>query len=76
MFANIIVGIDGSDGGRDALALAKTLAGGTSRLVLVTAFPHDVVLSRGSSRGFETLLREDVDKLASRCCSPASGSSC
>jgi nucleotide-binding universal stress UspA family protein len=61
MFDNIIVGIDGSDGGRDALALARKLARATARLVLVTAFPHDEVLNRGSSPGFESLLREDVD---------------
>jgi nucleotide-binding universal stress UspA family protein len=62
MFTSIIVGIDGSGGGRDALALAQKLAGGTTRLVLVSSFPHDEVLNRGTSDGFESLLRQDVDK--------------
>jgi nucleotide-binding universal stress UspA family protein len=62
MFASIIVGIDGTEGGRDALALAKNLAGPTTRILLVTAFPHDEHASRGSSPAFESLLREDTDK--------------
>jgi len=62
MFAKIIVGIDGADGGRDALALARTLAGETARLVLVTSFPHDEVVNRGTLPGYERLLREDVVK--------------
>jgi nucleotide-binding universal stress UspA family protein len=62
MFAKIIIGIDGADGGRDALALAKTLAGETAELVLVTSFPHDERRSRGTVAGFENLLRADVDK--------------
>jgi nucleotide-binding universal stress UspA family protein len=33
MFATIIIGVDGGDGGADALALAKRLAGPESRLV-------------------------------------------
>jgi nucleotide-binding universal stress UspA family protein/GNAT superfamily N-acetyltransferase len=63
MFAKIIVGIDGSNGGRDALALAKKLAGQDAEMVLVTAFPHDEVANRATSPGFESLLREDVDKV-------------
>jgi nucleotide-binding universal stress UspA family protein len=62
MFARIIVGIDGADGGRDALALARTLAADTAELVLVTAFPHDVLTSRGTLDGYEKLVRADVDK--------------
>jgi nucleotide-binding universal stress UspA family protein/RimJ/RimL family protein N-acetyltransferase len=65
MFANIIVGIDGTDGGRDALALAKNLAGPTTRMVLVTAFPHDEHPTRGTSVGFEDLMRTDTDKALS-----------
>jgi nucleotide-binding universal stress UspA family protein/RimJ/RimL family protein N-acetyltransferase len=62
MFAKIIVGIDGTEGGRDALALAKNLAGPTTPVVLVTAFPHDEHPSRGTSVGFEELMRTDTDK--------------
>jgi nucleotide-binding universal stress UspA family protein len=74
MFAQIIVGIDGSDGGRDALALAKQLAGDDAELVLVTAFPHDEVANRATSQGFECLLRDDVDKVLKE--SAASDSRC
>ena len=62
MFDRIIVGVDGSDGGRDALALARHLAHANSTLVLVTAFPRDEILSRGTGGGYETLVREDVDR--------------
>jgi nucleotide-binding universal stress UspA family protein len=62
MFARIIVAVDGYDGGRDALALARTLADESAHLVLVTAFPHDEQASRGSLAGFEQLIREDTDK--------------
>jgi nucleotide-binding universal stress UspA family protein len=62
MFARIIVGIDGADGGRDALALAKRLAGEDAELVLVTALPHDEFHNRASLGGFEQLLHDDTDK--------------
>lgn len=64
MFSNVIVGVDGYDGGRDALRLAKALS--TSRLTLVGAYPRDEIPLRGSPPGYESLLRSDVqDALAS-----------
>ena len=41
MFSKIIVGIDGSDGGRDAIALARALADKKADIVLLTAFPYE-----------------------------------
>jgi nucleotide-binding universal stress UspA family protein len=50
MFNRIIVGVDGREGGRDALALAARLAalfGGD--LVAVHAYPYDVFARRGAT---------------------------
>ena len=58
MFGTVIVGIDGYDGGRDALAFARTLE--PDELHLVSAYPADRVISRASLRGFDELLRDDA----------------
>ena len=50
VFNKIIVGVDGREGGRDALALAARLAslfGG--ELVAVHAYPYDLFISRGAT---------------------------
>jgi nucleotide-binding universal stress UspA family protein len=47
MFKTIVVGIDGREGGRDALALAASLQRSFgSELIAVHAFPYDYYLSR------------------------------
>src|SRR3954470_13880183 len=61
MFTNVIAGVDGFDGGRDAVALAKALA--TGRLELLNAYPHDAIRSRGSLAGFDELLRAGSERL-------------
>ncbi len=61
MFARIIVGIDGYDGGRDARALADRLAAPDTELVLVNAYPYQPP-NRGSLGSYEQLLREDAEK--------------
>ena len=58
----ILVGYDGREGGREALALARDLAGGDAgRLVVVCAFPslavHDAVPSRRDG-----LLESDAER--------------
>ena len=63
MFKKVIVGIDGTSGGRDALALAGTLADAESRLLLVHAFPYESRPTRGSVEGFADLLRADAEGL-------------
>ncbi len=62
MFSTIIVGIDGCDGGRDALALARALAGDHTELVLTSSFPYELQANRGTNQGYEDLLRKDITK--------------
>src|SRR3954454_6956045 len=58
MFNNVIAGVDGFDGGRDAIALAQAV--GAGRLTLVGVHPHDPFRTRGSVAGYETLLHDDT----------------
>jgi nucleotide-binding universal stress UspA family protein len=61
MFDRIVVGVDDREGGRDALALADTLAratGGT--LIAVRAYPHEKHPSRPAVGGFEEGLHSDA----------------
>ena len=64
MFNKIIVGVDGRQGGRDALALASRLAslfGG--ELVAVYAYPYDLFISRGATPDFETIMHGNAEDL-------------
>jgi nucleotide-binding universal stress UspA family protein len=57
MFKTIIVGVDAREGGRDALALASTLARlGGGELIAVHAYPYDYFVSRGAGAEFETAM--------------------
>jgi nucleotide-binding universal stress UspA family protein len=59
--SEILVGFDGTDSGRDALAFARRLAGMTgSQLRLANAFPYDDTRSRASNDTFRAALREDA----------------
>jgi nucleotide-binding universal stress UspA family protein len=61
MLGTIIAGVDGRDGGRDALAFAAALAGATdSRLVAVQVYPYEVHPTRGSLAQYENALRADT----------------
>ena len=54
MFTTIVVGVDGRQGGRDALALAERLrsvAGG--EVIAVQVYPYEYYVSRGSNADFE-----------------------
>jgi nucleotide-binding universal stress UspA family protein len=62
VFKKIIVGVDGREGGRDALALAGRLAsllGG--ELVAVHAYPHELFVSRGTTPDFETTMHSGAE---------------
>jgi nucleotide-binding universal stress UspA family protein len=61
MFTNVIAGVDGYDGGRDAVALAKALCAG--RLTLLTAYPADPIRSRASLAGYEELQHDDSQRM-------------
>lgn len=63
MFQKIIVGIDGADGGRDALALADRLASPDAELVLVHAFPDDVRSIDGVFEGDQGVLHDEVERM-------------
>ena len=53
MFTNILVGVDGGLGGRDAIALARRLAAKRSTLTLAHVYPGDVRIWGGSPNGHE-----------------------
>ncbi|MEA2410096.1 MAG: hypothetical protein QOC77_657 [Thermoleophilaceae bacterium] len=66
MFRKIVVGIDGLDGGEDALALARVLAGEEAEIVAINAFPHDTHRTRASAPGYENLIREGALEMVRR----------
>lgn len=53
MFEQIVVGVDGRDGGRDAVALAKLLIGAGGELTLVHVSPGDADGDRGAGAGYK-----------------------
>jgi len=59
MFKKVIIGDDGLQGGRDAIALAKALAP-DAELVLTGAYPYDSTPSRFALLGYGNALREDT----------------
>jgi nucleotide-binding universal stress UspA family protein len=62
MLDRIIVGVDDREGGRDALALAATLAGVTGgELTAVRVYPYEIHPTRASVRGYEEHLRADAE---------------
>jgi nucleotide-binding universal stress UspA family protein len=64
MFDTILVGVDGAEGGRDALALARTFQRTFRSLVVaVTAYPAYTFPSRTTSRRSNTVLARDTEAL-------------
>lgn len=61
MFKNIVVGVDGRDGGLDAIALAQALR--PERITLVTAYPAAGAPGRGVIDHYFRMLREDALEL-------------
>lgn len=65
MFRNVLVGVDGRDGGRDAIALARDLGGPRARYVLANVVSGSIPGRAGafwlttSSRYAQTLLDEE-----------------
>ena len=53
MFKNVIVGVDGEEGGCDAIALAKILRAEDSELTFAYVYHGDAHLWRGSSPSYE-----------------------
>ena len=64
MFTNVIVGIDGRDGGQDALALGARLVGENGRLVLAHIFcPDSQSWSSSGGSTYEASRRRALDML-------------
>ena len=63
MFRRIIVGVDGREGGRDAVALAKLLVAADGELTLAYVFPGDAHAYRGASAAHEASERERAEAL-------------
>lgn len=64
MFTTIVVGVDGREGGRDALALGDRLRrvfGG--ELVAVYAYPNDFFITRGINPDFESVMHGNANDL-------------
>jgi nucleotide-binding universal stress UspA family protein len=62
MFKKIVVGYDGSDQAKDALALARVLASADTSVVAAYVYKFEEVYGKGSSgdAGFEAALQEDA----------------
>jgi nucleotide-binding universal stress UspA family protein len=63
MFRQIVVGVDGREGGRDAVALAKLLVAPDGELTLAHVFPGDAYSYRGASAAREASERERAEAL-------------
>lgn len=57
MFKKLIVGVDGREGGADAVALARTLAADDAEILLVSVIPSEYPSLRGES-GYKQQMRE------------------
>jgi nucleotide-binding universal stress UspA family protein len=60
MFKTILVGVDGRQGGQDALSLAARLASTESEIVAVRSFAFEAFPSRFGSAGYESTAAEET----------------
>jgi nucleotide-binding universal stress UspA family protein len=58
MFKDVVVGVDGHQGGSDAIALAQRLVGRNGQLTLAYVYSGDVRTWRGSSAAYDAVERE------------------
>jgi nucleotide-binding universal stress UspA family protein len=63
MFKNVIVGVDGQEGGRDAIALARILRAQDGALTLAYVYHGDPHVWRGSSPPYEAAEEERTREL-------------
>ena len=60
MFKNVIVGVDGQEGGRDALALARVLVADGGQLTLAHVYPGDPYVWRGGNPAYQAVEEDDA----------------
>ena len=68
MFDNVVIGVDGREGGRDALALGRRLLDPGGALTLAHVYRADARPWRGAKQTFETIRREDSQTLLTQMC--------
>lgn len=66
MFDNVIVGIDGQEGGRDALALARNLVADRAKLTLANVYPGEAYVWRGGSPRYHLVDKHGAEALLKR----------
>jgi nucleotide-binding universal stress UspA family protein len=66
MFEHVVVGIDGEEGGRDALALAKVLLAEGGQLTLANVYPGESYVWRGASPIYQMVEHDDAIALLER----------
>lgn len=72
MFDNVLVGVDGQQGGRDAIALARTLVAGGGKLTFEYVYHGDPHLWRGSRPPLEAGEEEHARELLVKAAGDAS----
>jgi nucleotide-binding universal stress UspA family protein len=73
MFKTIIVGVDGKEGGEDAIALARLLGGQDADLVAVCVAVLDSRVTRAVNRDYEAVVVEGADETAAKAASEHDG---
>lgn len=63
MYNDILVGVDGQQGGRDAIALARELVSAHGRITLANVCPGYSIAGRGSNPEFEASVRDRAREL-------------
>ena len=71
MFKNVIVGVDGNEGGHDAIALARVLLADGGELTLGYVYHGDPHLWRGSSAAYDAAERNRAGELLEQTCEDA-----
>jgi nucleotide-binding universal stress UspA family protein len=63
MYGNVVIGIDGTDAGRDALALGRMLAARSTQLTLAHVRVLEAAVQRGNNSASEARARDDSIEL-------------
>jgi hypothetical protein len=71
MFRKVVVGVDGQEGGRDAIALARLLLAADGGLTLSDVYTSDPYMYRGVSAGYAAVLEGAARELFERARSEA-----